>query len=78
MGLGFLKSGWMLTHRNHQSRELFDPWEYWGRETPLVARIELRGCVPERDDRHDRTVGDIYDDGMLINLALVEAGCIPP
>jgi micrococcal nuclease len=39
----------------------------------LVAG-EIVRIVSQGDDRYDRTVGDIYYDGTLINLALVEAG----
>ncbi len=35
---------------------------------------EIVRIVPQGEDRYDRTVGDIYYDGTLINLALVEAG----
>ena len=39
----------------------------------LVAG-EIVRIVPQGDDRYDRTVGDIYYDGTLINLSLVKAG----
>jgi endonuclease YncB( thermonuclease family) len=39
----------------------------------LVAG-EIVRIVPQGDDRYDRRVGEIYHDGTLINLALVEAG----
>jgi len=39
----------------------------------LVAG-EIVRIVPQGDDRYDRTIGDIYHNGTLINLAMVKAG----